>query len=131
MIILDTSALMAILLQEPQGAACSLALSAADELAMSAGTLAESLMVADRRGIGTEMRALLAIFPVEVCPVDAMFARRVADIYGQWGKGVHPAGLNLTDCFAYALAVDRGAQLLYVGNDFARTDVVAVLSRPH
>jgi ribonuclease VapC len=130
-IVLDTSALMAILLREPQGAACSVALSAADELAMSAGTLAEALVVADRRGIGTEMRALLAVFPIEVCPVDAVFAQRVADSYTNWGKGAHRASLDLADCFAYALAADRGAPLLFVGNDFSRTDITSVLTQPH
>ncbi len=103
----------------------------ADELIISAGTLAEALVVADRRGVGAAMRSLLGGLRLTVQPIDATASRRVADAYGQWGKGVHPAGLNLMDCFAYALAADRGAQLLFIGNDFARTDVVAALPRPH
>ncbi len=65
---------------------------------------------------------------VEIEPVDEAIAVQVADAYARWGKGAHPAGLNFGDCFAYACARRLGASLLFVGNDFARTDVaVAVL----
>jgi ribonuclease VapC len=130
-IVIDTSALMAVLLREPRADICEDAMTTADELIISAGTLAEALVVADRRGVGAAMRSLLGGLRLTVQPIDATASRRVADAYGQWGKGVHPAGLNLMDCFAYALAADRGAQLLFIGNDFARTDVVAALPRPH
>ena len=51
------------------------------------------------------------------------------DIYSVWGKGVHPAGLNFGDCFAYATAKEFGCPLLYIGNDFPRTDVVSAIAR--
>jgi ribonuclease VapC len=47
----------------------------------------------------------------------------VAEAYARWGRGAHPAGLNFGDCFPYALARERGAPLLFVGEDFARTDL--------
>ena len=62
-----------------------------------------------------------------IIPVDADMARRVGDAYAAWGKGIHPAGLNFGDCFAYALAQSLGAPLLYVGADFTVTDCRAAL----
>ncbi len=56
-------------------------------------------------------------------------ARRIAQAYQRWGKGVHPASLNFGDCFAYEVAKERGCSLLYVGKDFEKTDVVAGLRR--
>ncbi len=50
-------------------------------------------------------------------------AQRIAHAYAKWGKGVHPAALNFGDCFAYEVAKDRGCPLLYVGDDFAKTDI--------
>ena len=120
---LDTSALMAVLLGEPAGAACATALGSEARLLISAGTLAEALIVAGNRRIGTEMVTLIAEGGVEVVPVTATTAARVAEAYAAWGRGNHPAGLNFGDCFAYALARERGCPLLYVGQDFARTDV--------
>ena len=123
MIVVDTSALMAILLDEPEAAACMDALSTAEALSISAGTVAEALIVADRRGCGQEMRRLLDGLGIGVLPVTPAMARHVADAYGRWGKGVNPAGLNFGDCFAYALANEMAAPLLYVGNDFSATDL--------
>ena len=54
-------------------------------------------------------------------------ARRVAQAYGRWGKGVHPARLNFGDCFAYDVAKERACRLLYVGDDFSVTDIDGVL----
>lgn len=123
MIVVDTSALMAILLDEPEAAACMEALSTAEALSISAGTVAEALIVADRRGCGQEMRRLLDGLGIGVLPVTPAMARQVADAYGRWGKGINPAGLNFGDCFAYALANEMAAPLLYVGNDFSATDL--------
>lgn len=123
MIVIDTSALMAILLDEPEAAACMDALSTAEALSISAGTVAEALIVADRRGCGQEMRRLLDGLGIGVLPVTPAMARQVADAYGRWGKGINPAGLNFGDCFAYALANEMAAPLLYVGNDFSATDL--------
>lgn len=127
MIAVDTSALMAILLDEVQAEACAAALEAEDEILISAGTVAEALIVAGRRDLGEEMARLIEGLGLEIVSVTAASARRVAQAYGRWGKGVHPAGLNLGDCFAYEVAREHGCRLLFVGGDFARTDIVSVL----
>jgi ribonuclease VapC len=123
MIAVDTSALLAILLAEPESDACIAALEAAPAVLISAGTLAEALIVAQRRNIGAEMAALVADLGFTVLPVATAEARRVAEAYARWGEGRHPAGLNVGDCFAYAVARDFACPLLYVGADFARTDL--------
>ena len=128
MIAVDTSALMAVLLGEPTADAISDALADADALVISAGTVAEALIVAARRGVGEEMGRLLGELGFEVAPVSDAAARRVAAAYDKWGRGVHPAGLNFGDCFPYALAQERGVPLLYVGGDFERTDLAAALT---
>ena len=127
MIAVDTSALMATLLDEPETAACTVALARNEQIAISAATVAEALIVAERRGLGAEMAELLDGLALEVVSVSLAVARRVADVYEQWGKGIHPAGLNFGDCFAYDVAKTHDCPLLYVGDDFARTDVASVL----
>ncbi len=122
-IIVDTSALMAILLGEAGSERLMHAIETADSLSMSAGTLAEALIVAGRRAIGREMAQLVAELGIEIVPVTAVGSAAVADAYGTWGKGIHPAGLNFGDCFAYALAREEAAALLFAGKDFCRTDV--------
>ena len=122
MIVLDTSALMAILLREPDAARCIAAIGAHAERAISAATSAEALVVAARRGVGDEMAVLLERLDADVLPVQASDARRAADAYARWGKGLSPASLNFCDCFAYAAAKAFACPLLYVGEDFARTD---------
>jgi ribonuclease VapC len=123
--VIDTSALMAVLLDEPEAPRCIEAMAADGMLAISAGTLAEAMIVAARRGARPALDRLIARLKPEIVPVTATEARLVADSYDLWGKGVHQAGLNFGDCFAYALAKARGRRLLYVGDDFARTDVEA------
>lgn len=127
MMALDTSAIMAILLNEEQRAACAQALTSDDRIVMSAGTLAEALIVAERRGLGAEIANLIRGLGPEVESVTLATARRVAASYAQWGKGVNPANLNFGDCFAYEIAKTRDCPLLYVGADFARTDIESVL----
>ncbi|WP_153005353.1 type II toxin-antitoxin system VapC family toxin [Aureimonas ureilytica] len=97
-------------------------------LIISTGTMAEALIVADRRGVGAEMRRLLDGLGFESETVSPAGAGRIADAYGRWGKGIHPAGLNFGDCFAYSLAQQYDVPLLFVGEDFARTDVRSALS---
>jgi ribonuclease VapC len=122
-IVVDTSALMAVLLGEAEGERCMAALEAEPEVLISAASLAEAMIVADRRNVGAELRGLVEGLGVDVVPVSGADPHRVAEAYRRWGRGVHPAGLNLGDCFAYALAQDRDAPLLFVGQDFARTDL--------
>ena len=125
MIVVDTSALMAIVLKEPLFEECMGVLEAEPEVLISAGTLAEALIVARRRNVESEMSRLIEELGFTVVTVSAAAARRVAGAYAQWGKGVHPAGLNFGDCFSYAAASDHGCPLLYVGDDFARTDLAS------
>src|SRR5262245_54544949 len=125
MIAVDTSALMAILLGEPDADTCAGRLEEEEQLLISAGTVAEALIVAARRNIGREMATLIEGLGFEVVPVSPDAARRIAFAYSQWGKGVHPASLNFGDCFAYEVAKEHDCPLLYVGQDFARTDVLS------
>jgi ribonuclease VapC len=127
LIVIDTSAVMAILQSEPMGFACQDSLETADEVLISSGTLAEALIVGHRRGISAAVQALVDNFGFAVEPVTAQTARRVGLAHARWGKGVHPASLNFGDCFAYALASERDLPLLYVGGDFARTDIRSVI----
>src|SRR4051812_12083637 len=117
MMVVDTSALMAITLNEPRAQICIDALEAAADVYISAGTLAEALIVARRKGLGAELAETIDVFGFTVVPVLEADARRVGDANDLWGKGAHPAALNFGDCFAYALAKERGWPLLYVGND--------------
>ena len=127
MIVVDTSALMEIALDGPLAEACSAVLESADDASMSAGTLAEALAVAGRRGVARGMETLVRGVGIEIVPVTDATARRVSDAYGRWGKGVHPAGLNFGDCFAYALAEERACKLLFVGEEFSRTGIASCL----
>lgn len=89
--------------------------------------MAQTLIVAGRRNIGAKAARLLDGLGVEVVPVTLAAVRRVVGAYEAWGKGRHPAGLNFGDCFAYDVAKENGFQLLFVGEDFSRTDVAGGL----
>jgi ribonuclease VapC len=127
MIAVDTSALMAILLKEPEATAAMNALEADPDVVISAGTLAEALIVAARQSIGDQMIKLVDRMEFEVLPVTRADALTIAQAYSRWGKGLHRTALNYGDCFAYAVAKERGCKLLYVGSDFAKTDIESVL----
>ncbi len=128
MIVADTSALVAVLVHEPLAEACMDVLEEENEVLVSAGTLAEALVVAAGRKLTRQMEALIDQVGVTVVPLSADGSRRVAEAYARWGKGIHPARLNLGDCFAYALANERSCPLLYVGKDFAATDIESALA---
>jgi ribonuclease VapC len=127
MIAVDSSALMAILLSEPEADACATALEADPHVLISAGTMAEALIVAARRNLRDEMETLIQDLAIEVISVTPAAARRIAAAYEQWGKGVHPAGLNFGDCFAYEAAKEHACPLLFVGDDFTKTDIASAL----
>jgi ribonuclease VapC len=127
MIAVDMSALMAIVTGEAEADACIAVLEAEDVVYISAGTFAEALIVAARRGVGAEMSKLVVDFGFDVVPVTQATARRIAMAYDRWGKGVDPAGLNFGDCFAYEVAQQNPCKLLYVGNDFGKTDIAGAL----
>src|SRR5688572_28433022 len=127
MIAVDTSALMAVVLNESHADACIAALETEGDLLLSAGTVAEALIVAARRDVGEEMALLIEKLGFEIVSLTPAAARRVADAYEKWGKGVHPAALNFGDCFAYEVAKQHGCRLLFVGDDFSKTDIGSVL----
>ena len=127
MIAVDTSTLMAIVLGEPQAEACMTAIEEAEQLLISAGTVAEALIVAGQRNVSDEVGALISGLGFEIVSVTAASARRIADAYARWGKGIHPASLNYGDCFAYAVAIEHDCPLLYIGDDFGQTDVRSAL----
>lgn len=127
MIAVDTSALMAILLDEAQADACVAVLVAENEVLISAGTQAEALIVSAMRNVGEEMARLIDGLGLDIVDVTPASARRVAAAYAQWGKGIHRAALNFGDCFAYEVAKQHDCPLLYIGDDFARTDVRSAL----
>lgn len=126
MIVVDTSAIMAVLLEEepsPSIKACLVD----NELCMSAGTYSELLIVASARGLLDEANELIPAIGVEIVTLDGASARAVQKAFANWGKGRHPASLNFGDCFAYALAKEKAMPLLFVGNDFSKTDVDVAL----
>ena len=127
MIAVDTSALMAIVLDEPEADACITALEAEDEILISAATVAEALIVSARRNVGAEVSSIIERLGFQIVAVTPASARRVAKAYQQWGRGLHPAALNFGDCFAYEVAKEHTCRLLYVGQDFAQTDIEAAL----
>jgi ribonuclease VapC len=127
-IVVDTSALIAVLLKEAQWEACKETLEGEADLLVSAGTLAEALIVAERRGLTAAMSILLGEIDFQIVPVTEASARRAAAAYATWGKGVHPAGLNFGDCFAYETAKSHDCALLFIGDDFAQTDIGSALA---
>ena len=127
MIAVDTSALMAMLLDEERGAACAAALRTDEDVIMSAGTVVESLIVAGGRNLSAQMLRLIEDLGIEIVPVPLASAQRVAQAYARWGKGFHRAALNFGDCFAYEAAKNNACRLLYIGEDFAKTDIESVL----
>ncbi|MFL5251549.1 MAG: type II toxin-antitoxin system VapC family toxin [Rhodopila sp.] len=123
----DTSALIAVLLREERADACMKLLQDASGVAISAATVTEALIVAGGRNIRGEMEAFIDGLALHIEPVTAAFARRAAAAYARWGRGIHPAAFNFGDCFAYALAEYHACPLLFVGNDFGRTDIISAL----
>jgi ribonuclease VapC len=124
--VIDTSALVAILFEEPDGDAFLQRIVDDPVRLVSAGTLLEAGIVADNhsnRRKGPALDALLATLGTRVEPVTEEQARVAREAYRRFGKGNHPAGLNFGDCFAYALSKAAGEPLLFKGGDFARTDV--------
>jgi ribonuclease VapC len=127
LIAIDTSALLAITLGEPESSSFVDVMEAESIIVVSAGTLAEALIVATGQGARDDVLTLFSIFRLHVEEVTPASARRIGEIYQRWGKGFHRASLNFGDCFAYELAERHGCPLLYKGNDFARTDIRSAL----
>jgi ribonuclease VapC len=94
---------------------------------MSAVIKIELMIVATRRNRLDDVEIALQTINLEIVPVTEATILQVTAAYDRWGKGLHPAALNICDCFAYALARDQGCPLLFVGDDFAKTDVAGLL----
>ena len=126
--IVDSSALMAILLGEPEGQTLARAMSRADELSLAAPNWLEAMIVIRARLGAAGTRALLELIAaanIVVEPAGLALTQGAFDAWLRFGKGRHRAGLNYGDCFAYALAMQRNEPLLFKGDDFGRTDVRA------
>ena len=121
--IVDSSALIAILRDEPEQEELRAALEISQDSYISAGTLIEVRIMATSLGILDELNALISEFEIRVVPVDEHQSSIAIAGFVNYGKGRHPAALNFGDLFAYALAKMRDEPLLFKGNDFAKTDV--------
>jgi ribonuclease VapC len=133
MIAVDTSALIAIILNEPEREQFLALLDAAPAILMSSSSLVETRLVAWSRGqqlLVDEINALIVAYGIEIVPTgrpDAD-AAHVANI--SYGKGSgHPAQLNFGDLFSYALAKVRDVPLLFKGDDFGKTDIASALTQ--
>lgn len=127
MIAVDTSALMAIVLEEAQAEQCKAILDTETDVIISAGTVAEALIVSEHRNVSDMMEHLIDGLGIEIVPLTPAAARRIASAYRNWGKGVHPAALNFGDCMAYEVAMQHRCPLLFVGDDFSKTDIESAL----
>lgn len=128
MIVVDTSALIAVLLDEAGADPCREALIADTNPVISAVALTESLIVARSRNVLPRLDALLTAVPLTAIPVDEDTAARVSTIYARWGKGYHRARLNFVDCFSYDVARQFDCPLLFIGDDFSQTDILSALA---
>lgn len=128
-LVVDTSALLATLFAEPERDAVLVSLAEAETALLSSCCLLEASIVAESR-LGpqgqAELEHLLGVFSVEVAPFSADQAAFAFDAWQRFGKGRHPAGLNIIDCCSYALAAHSRTPLLAVGGDFAKTDLELV-----
>jgi ribonuclease VapC len=122
--VLDTSAIVAILRGEPECDAFLELLTAAEDPTISAATLLEcSIVQSDVEEGFADLDELLRSAAVRVAAVDAAQALAAREAWLRYGKGRSPAALNFGDCFSYALATTTDRPLLYKGEDFGRTDV--------
>lgn len=126
--VVDTSAIIAIIFREPECSALAQAAASDSILAVSAVSVHEASVVAaglkkDPLAFGLVDDFIRDLF-VDVIPVDLDSAHAARAAYLRFGKGYHTASLNLADCFSYALAKARKEPLLFKGDDFAKTDIV-------
>jgi ribonuclease VapC len=122
----DTSALVAILQNEPERRKFNEAIEAAETRSMSTASFVETSMILESRFGADGVRDLdlfIAKAKISLLPVDEEQAHLARDGFRKYGKGRHPAGLNYGDCFPYALARSRDEPLLFKGEDFSKTDV--------
>ena len=128
--IIDTSAIVAILNDEPERRAFNEAIERSDICLLSAASFLEaSIVIENNRGYEglRDFDLWMATAGIELAPVDADQAQIAREAFRQYGKGRHPAALNFGDCFSYALAKATGFPLLFKGEDFTKTDIQAAL----
>jgi ribonuclease VapC len=130
-LIVDTSALVAVIRQEDGHVRLEDTLESASDVAIGSPTLFETAMVLTIK-LGESGRSALSRFLKEngivLLPFDASHTELAARAFARYGKGRHPARLNYCDCMTYATAKAAGAPLLFVGDDFARTDLIPALA---
>ena len=127
MIAVDSSVLVAVVLGEPEAEGLLAALLAQPAVLSAVNLVEASIVVESRQGLDAARDLTLLVDGTidEVAPVDAELSAEAVEAWRRFGKGRHPAGLNVGDCFAYALAHSRGLPLLFTGNDFTQTDIAA------
>ena len=130
--IVDSSAIVAMLREEPEVDAMIEAIGNADNASISAANYLEaSIVIDDKRNpvLSANLDRLLTKFSIDIAPVTATQAKLARQAYRDFGKGSgHPARLNFGDCFAYALAMERGEALLYKGDDFVHAGLARVVA---
>ena len=130
--IVDTSALVAILFRESDAQRYEEAIATAPHCRMSVANFVEAAMVIESKdgpARGESLDVLVDEASIELAPVTPQHAYAAREAWRRYGKGNHPAALNFGDCFAYALAKISGEPLLFKGGDFALTDVEDALGR--
>ena len=130
MIAVDSSALIAVLLQEPDAQKYADALAEFEDILISTATYVETGIVLDNRQsplVAQNLDLLIEKSRIVMAPVDIEQARAARQSYRIYGRRNHPASLNPGDCFAYALAKVTRRPLLYKGDDFSKTDIVSAL----
>jgi ribonuclease VapC len=128
--VIDTSAVVAILSDEPERRAFNEAIERAGACMMSAASFVEaSIVIESSRGYDglRDFDLFLATAGIEIVPVDLEQAHIARKAFSHYGKGRHPAALNYGDCFSYALAKATALPLLFKGRDFSETDILAAL----
>lgn len=128
--VIDTSAIVAIALNEPEALSFEEAIVDDPVRLISAAIVLETAMVLETRlgeKGGSELDLWLYKIGAEIVPVSAEHADQARRAWRRYGKGHHPAGLNFGDCFSYALASLSGEPLLFKGTDFSQTDIQAAL----
>ena len=127
--VIDTSAVVAVLLNEANAPRITQAMETGSPRLFSAANLLEAIVIESRKGEngGRELDLLIYRADIEIVPLDQDQAEIARIAWRRFGKGRHPAALNYGDCFAYALARSRRLPLLYQGDDFSQTDIESVL----
>lgn len=127
--VIDTSAILAILFEEPEAFSMAEFIANDTKRLLSAGTVLELMIVIEAKkgeAGGRELDLLLHRAKIDIVPFDNEQAEIARMAWRQYGKSNHPASLNFGDCFAYALAKTSGEPLLFKGNDFSQTDIKTV-----